>query len=774
MQLVSNISVELSTDVACPLWSQLQLRADVHLPHNDLLKDDNGFTALKLEVRQQIAGGNHQPEHACQHSYEVSNGENSKPPAGIPTLVLRAVNIFFTFSCLRTTTLVPQKRSSCEENILPDQTDSPRVSGDGVLNPAGFDEQSIGIDKTQLAASQRFGNAPFLDGFDANNLMIPSAPNQISSDTSADLFSSAFEDDSDETQSIVFSGQESAFVQSQDESREAGFRESSSSCFLSMNALIDGAFRSIICPKPIRTAPGIKMERSNLERGLADIAPSTFSPGYRKAVAARGPLVPTIARFLTSFLQKAKCFRLITKKDELIQQFPKLQSTGNLQTDQTGEEGAKLKEVVKMHLWMTMTNALRDPQPARRLKPLQHFRKSVVVDSNESLDIEQAELECSGFDRESDDQMLEEDYNALFEPIYHDASYDYDMLENLDEEDEADNFEEYEPDLFEEYEEWLRSACEHENTGSTELLFDNNRCCSESEFISQETSTALLSPMLQPQEKFHEPGQVELASDTAPPTHPRIFPVLSLGDLDATTDDGGDGDWTDLLDEADPGESGDVAADRSLARPIASLHDEYEPSFEQWEFDREQGYDAAEPSLSAVPTVLSDSLLLLSPATPWANAPPTKPFSSAKAFKSLAGSKRRSLAKRVLGDAGVVGPAGDLAEAGGDAAGAVLALVAVDQQRLVALVEHEPEDARHRGGRGGDGDVVVLDAGEGHEGGVGGGERVRGQGDDGLEAVGFQGGEVRRLRVRAAVDAGSLSAGRSRRASAVAICLPPW
>lgn len=115
----------------------------------------------------------------------------------------------------------------------------------------------------------------------------------------------------------------------------------------------------------------------------------------------------------------------------------------------------------------------------------------------------------------------------------------------------------------------------------------------------------------------------------------------------------------------------------------------------------------------------------------------------------------------VLGDAGVVGPAGDLAEAGGDAAGAVLALVAVDQHRVVAFVEHEPEDARHGGGRGGDGgvlvgehgDVVVLDAGQGHEGGVGGGRRVRGEGDDGLEAVGFEGGEVRHLRVRAAVDA---------------------
>ena len=447
-----------------------------------------------------------------------------------------------------------------------------------MLNPDGFDEQSIEFDKTQLAASQRFGNAPFLDDFDANTLMISSARNQVSSDTSADLFSSAFGDDSDETQSTVFSGQGSAFVQSQD----------SSSCFLSMNALVDGAFRSIICPKPIRTAPGIKMERSNLERGLVDIAPSTFSPGYWKAVAARGPLVPTIARFLTSFLQKAKKFRVTTKRDELIQQFPKVRSTENLQTDQTGDEGAKLKELVKMHLWMTMTNALRDPQPARRLKPLQHFRKSVVMDSNDLLDIEQAELECSGFDRESDHQMLEEDYGALFEPTYHDASYDYDMLDNLDEEDEADNLEEYEPDLFEEYEERLRSACEHENADRTELLFGNNFCCSESESISKETSTGLLSPMLQPQEKFLEQGQAELASDTALPTHPKIFPVSSLGDLNATSDDGG---WTDLLDEADAGEFGDVEADRSLAQLTASLHDEYEPSFEQWEFDREQGYD---------------------------------------------------------------------------------------------------------------------------------------------------------------------------------------
>lgn len=570
----------------------MQLRADSNFSHNGIQRNDDGLTALKLEVRQQVTRGDYRPEHASQYSDDIHNGNNSKPPSSVPIISLCAVNISFTFSYLSTGTLVPRKRSLCKESVVADQLDRPRISRGGVLNPAGFDERSTETGTTQPPASQSCGSKPFLEDFDDSTLMISSAPNQASSaDTLTDLFSSASGDESDETQSIVFSSQGSAFVQSQDESREADLNKAPSSCFLSMNALIDGAFRSMICPRPIGAASGIKMETSNLERRLVDIAPSTFSPGYSEAVAARGPLIPTIARFLTSFLQKTKRIPVTTKKDELIQQSPQVQSTENFQTYQIEDEGGKLKGVVKTHLWMTMTNALRDPQPARRLKPLQRFRKPVVVDSNDRLGIEQTDIECIGCDGDSDHQMLEEDYNAPFEPICHDAGYDCDMLENVYEEDGADDYGDYEPDLFEEYEERLRNACVHEKAGGTEFILGNDYCSPKLQPMSRETSSGLYSPMLEPQEEFLQQGPAELTSDTTLLPPAKSFPASSLGESIATSNDGGDDDWTDLLDEEGPGEPGDLEADKGNTRPSTSLEEDYEPSFEQWEFDREQGYD---------------------------------------------------------------------------------------------------------------------------------------------------------------------------------------
>ncbi len=239
-----------------------------------------------------------------------------------------------------------------------------------------------------------------------------------------------------------------------------------------------------------------------------------------------------------------------------------------------------------------MTDALRDPQPARRLKPLLHFRKPVVVDSKDSHGIERADIECSWFDRDSDHQMLEEDFDTLFEPFYHGAGHDCDILDNLDEINGADDYGDYELDLFEEYEERLRSACEHKHADGTELLFDNDYCSPEPEVTSEEASCGLLSPMLEPQEKSLEQGPPDQTSDTALAPPPKIFPASSpLEDLIATSDEGGDVDWTDLLDEEVPNGFDNLEADKKIVRASTSLEDEYEPSFEQWEFDREQGYD---------------------------------------------------------------------------------------------------------------------------------------------------------------------------------------
>jgi len=403
-----------------------------------------------------------------------------------------------------------------------------------------------------------------------------------SEETFSDMFISSSGDCSDDTRSFAFSSQGSIALRSEKAPASSPSSSSSDSHHASMNMLLDRAFRSLICPRPMRTAAGIKLEKCSLGARLTDLAPSIFSPGYNEAVAARMALVPTLARFLTSFLQKSTSPSASEKKDRLIRQCLGMTSAESDQVvDPSRNEETKLKEVVQTHLWMTMTNGLRDSKPARRLKPLQPFSKPTLVKSDGSLGAEDFVHRGSASDPRSDIEMLGEGYDAHSEPICRKQGTD-DGTQDADEDSEADG---YEANLMEEYEDRLIGGFDHGNTDESKLLYDDPGDCSGRRRRPSDESSCQSPSMLEVQEMLPHP---------VPLTHLwAVTPAPSLSDVPNTPDANSDDRWSNLLDEAEPEvmcETGMMAGSNILTEYDGDVVD-YEPDFEQWEFDEKQGFD---------------------------------------------------------------------------------------------------------------------------------------------------------------------------------------
>lgn len=398
-----------------------------------------------------------------------------------------------------------------------------------------------------------------------------------------DLFDSTAGDDSEEIEDPIFSSQGSTLFQSQDSFSDADPPSASPIPSSSVAALIDGAFRNLICAKPIRIAPGIRTESSGLRTRLADISPSTFSPGYSEGVAARGPVVPIIARFLTSFLQRARSSSLKMQRSELVQQFSNMQCAENLVLE---DEESKLKEVIKTHLWMTMTLGLRDPEAARRLKPLQTIYKLDAVPSDGLIDVEGVPEERDGHVNTPHYDLLEDDHGAWSGPLRCEAG-EYDASLDIDEDGEG---EEYDYDLFEAYEERLRRQFNLANTGDHWSMFTKHTPTFESDPAPLVPANGLPpSPMLEEQ----GPSETVLAT---PPVHildPSPLTTSPKDDVLTPTRIGSDDTaWSNLLDEIDVAVSADAREFEPILQPSPPPlldDDDWEPDFEQWEFDVEQG-----------------------------------------------------------------------------------------------------------------------------------------------------------------------------------------
>lgn len=126
--------------------------------------------------------------------------------------------------------------------------------------------------------------------------------------------------------------------------------------------LTDIALRSLICPRPMRPPAAIASCQENTLISLANLAPAIFIPGYRDAVQSRAKFIPAIAKFLSQFLKHSG---------------HQAQSGRNAQETQSifieplaGKDISQQKENVKRHLWMTLTNGVKNVESARKLKPL--------------------------------------------------------------------------------------------------------------------------------------------------------------------------------------------------------------------------------------------------------------------------------------------------------------------------------------------------------------------------------------------------------------------
>lgn len=139
--------------------------------------------------------------------------------------------------------------------------------------------------------------------------------------------------------------------------------------------LTDVALRTLIHPQPTRISAGIKFSGTDSAydsypsqdkpkpTALSELAPSIFTPEFAQGVVERAPLVSSIAHSLATFLQYRRGSGAHQACGTVSQRRPEEQEA------QTQEE---VKETLRGHVWMAMTNGLRalHSANARRLRPL--------------------------------------------------------------------------------------------------------------------------------------------------------------------------------------------------------------------------------------------------------------------------------------------------------------------------------------------------------------------------------------------------------------------
>ncbi|KAI7162078.1 hypothetical protein KC349_g2258 [Hortaea werneckii] len=128
--------------------------------------------------------------------------------------------------------------------------------------------------------------------------------------------------------------------------------------------LFDVAFRAAIAEQPRRFGHGIKIQNAHKLKRLADIAPSTWSPGYSSDISSRAVFLPTISHALASVASRGNS----------------VHDTGRLHAgDGEGSAISQPGDRLEMKLWNLLRGAMYDEESARHLKPL-HFDKSTKVD----------------------------------------------------------------------------------------------------------------------------------------------------------------------------------------------------------------------------------------------------------------------------------------------------------------------------------------------------------------------------------------------------------
>ncbi|KAI7508032.1 hypothetical protein KC347_g6421 [Hortaea werneckii] len=166
--------------------------------------------------------------------------------------------------------------------------------------------------------------------------------------------------------------------------------------------LFDVALRAAITEQPRRFGHGVKMKNAHKLKRLADIAPSTWSPGFSSDISSRAVFVPTISHALADVVSHGNS----------------VHGTETLHAgDGEGSTVSQPRDRLEMKLWDLMRRAMYDEDSAQHLKPL-HFGKSIEVDKEiEVVRLPDPPLiyeEIVDIDSDASlDQVLEEDQMSV-------------------------------------------------------------------------------------------------------------------------------------------------------------------------------------------------------------------------------------------------------------------------------------------------------------------------------------------------------------------------
>ncbi|KAI7500080.1 hypothetical protein KC367_g3935 [Hortaea werneckii] len=128
--------------------------------------------------------------------------------------------------------------------------------------------------------------------------------------------------------------------------------------------LFDVALRATITEQPRRFGHGVKMKNAHKLKRLADIAPSTWAPGFSSDISSRAVFIPTISHALANVASHGNS----------------VHGTETLYAgDGEGSTISQPRDRLEMNLWDLMRRAMYDEDSAQHLKPL-HFDKSTEVD----------------------------------------------------------------------------------------------------------------------------------------------------------------------------------------------------------------------------------------------------------------------------------------------------------------------------------------------------------------------------------------------------------
>ncbi|KAI9761620.1 MAG: hypothetical protein M1835_008147 [Candelina submexicana] len=444
-QLIEGLGTVLQeaevSSILCPLslWKQLHLRSSLSLP--SLHEDPHSATpdiVLRLHNAEYPGKVETVPKRRLAHASTPI--ADVRPPLGVPRVGLETINITFDFfldqakkrepnrkklktvDLERLQDLFPATKDKADEDVLllDEEYFSQSVIPTGPM--AGLDFEVLEQERRRASQPTRSSNHLFslldddIEGCQAPafNEHYPSSRPSIQADVSHA-----------HTLKRPAEGQLSAAQRTDALHLQHAVH------------LTDAALRNLICNRPLRTAPGIKVKR-NLTARLADLAPVLWSPGYLPAIAQRAHFIPTIAQAMASISTRAHSSTLRDKLMTISALAPSpILKTPRSEISVTGSSSVDrqaISTVLKARFWRIMQQKLFDPSAAKRLSPLKVSETAETQSAFGKYDTEEMLVEDvtesqDAFTQLADEEMLEEELMNGLETT-NDRSLDAESLSN--------------------------------------------------------------------------------------------------------------------------------------------------------------------------------------------------------------------------------------------------------------------------------------------------------------------------------------------------------